>query len=292
MPLKCDEDGNVYARFLSGFRPSPEIVKIAPDGTKKAAFDYSRLAGLDRAFSDDFTVAPNGELYDLIELPTRTGYQVFLLRFSDNGTFQDKHELLAPVPIIPAQVLALRDGNLFVSGVVRVGERKGKAFNGIFVSNGQLLREFALKGDPEPKAHSDSPSNAAFLNLAVVTGQAMLGADGNIYLFRRMSPVLLYVVSPSGQLLRTLIITSPNDKAEPVAAAMGRNSIAVVFQIPEAMDSSDTRIRVVSLPTGDVIADYKITAELGSTLACCARDEFTFIGQFQDQPALIHASTH
>jgi len=294
LPLKCDEDGNVYARFLLGVLPSPssEIVKIAPDGTKKATFDYARVPDLGKAFAPDFSIGVTGELYEVVEVPTRKGNQVLLLRFSENGTFQGKAELTTPKPFAPSQVLALRDGNLLISGVLEEGSDKGRAFNGIFSTNGQLIRKFGLKGEPEPKSNpAISSEDAMLLNPGALSARAMLGLDGNVYIFHQVSPARLYVVSPSGQLLRTLTLAPPKDKAEPSEAAMGSTSMAIEFQVPEEKYVSITRIRLVSLQTGEPIADYEISPGLGQ-IACYASDKFTFIRMIRNQQSLIHASTH
>lgn len=292
MPLKCDEKGNVYARFFSGFLPSSEIVKITPDGARAATYDYARVSGLENASATDFALGGARELYEMVEVPTETGHEAILLRFSEDGTFKDKSKLIAPKVFVPSRLLILQDGNLFISGVVSEGREKGKAFNGIFKADGRLIRDFALKGDAKPLEHSALNNEPTILlNPAVASGQAMLGADGNIYLFRHLTPAFVYVVSPAGQLVQTLTVKPPVEKAEPVGALMGSTSMAILFQVPDESDVSNSRIRVVSLQTGEAITDYKISPELGSAIACYASDRFTFIGMMHRQRSLVQAST-
>lgn len=196
-------------------------------------------------------------------------------------------------PSSPSQLVALNDGTYFVSGT-QTGDKTGKGaglpINAIYNGSGKLVRKVSLKDDAEPKGLPKITGQPSEANPAVRFGRAVLGEDGNIYLIRAVSPTLVYVISPGGDLVRTVKVSAPFDKAVPIALMINAGRIAIEFSDPNAYDMSDTTIRVADALTGTKIADYQIALDLTEAVACYSGNRFTFLGNSRGWPAIMQAN--
>jgi hypothetical protein len=289
-PLKCDSDGNVYFRFQTADRRSFNVSRFAPDGTQKATYRSSNIPELKDSTVNDFSIAEDGKLYELVWL----GKSIYIVEFSKDGEIEGKTELTVEQPLIPAQLEALAGGNFFVTGSLvgdKTGHDAGKPFNAIFDNSGKLVREVTFKKDAEPKEAPKTANRSGDANHSILFGRTALGEDGNLYVMRAVSPAVVYVISPAGRLLRTLRIQPLIKNAQPVALLTGAGRLAVEFDVPDTPDVSDTLIRVVDARTGRNVVDYRTTRQLGEAVACYTTEGFTFIGSDENLwPTIAQAS--
>jgi hypothetical protein len=110
-----------------------------------------------------------------------------------------------------------------------------------------------------------------FGNWAVSGGQIRLGEDGNAYLMRRTSPATVYVISPSGELLRSLKIEPPESGQMPNDMQISGNRIAVQF--------SETNLTVADATTGQTLANYLGEGNVQGVLVCYSAkpERFSFL---------------
>jgi len=293
LPAKCDGEGNVYFRIQPAGPGLFDVVRISLEGAQKAIYRYSDVPELKGSLVDDFAIGADGKVYELVELGEG---HVLVLEFSEKGEFEGKTELQGKPLFNPSQLVVLTGGNFFVSGSLigdKAGHGVGNPFNAIFNTSGDLVRKFSLKKDADPKVSPNTADRSGNANLAVRFGRALLGDDGNLYVMRAASPALVYVISPAGNVMRTLRIMPPVKKAEPVALLTGSGRIAVEFSVPDAPDIADTTIRVADSRSGHTVMDYRITWQLGEAVACYSQDEFTFVGSGEDMwPSIMRAATH
>lgn len=282
-PSKCDADGNLYIRKYAMDRPLlGPVVKIDPAGKRTALFDpvaFSQLK-LDRA--DAFSPASDGGLYQIASAGVLKP-QIYVIQFSSDGTPSSPIRLDADFE--PYQFAPFLSGNLLVSGMQRdLGNRAdaSRPFTAVFSADGRLQAQLSFEpaagpagtsGKPAAKAAgADAEKSAPGLDLS----DAEVGADGNIYALRRSSPALVYVISPAGKILRTLKVSAPVAGVMPDAFHVSKNRMAISFW----NDDDQSRVLVVSdAQTGQRIAAYSGSTELGQSFACYSADDavFTFL---------------
>ena len=108
---------------------------------------------------------------------------------------------------------------------------------------------------------------------------------------RAVTPAVVFVISPAGQLLRALTIAPPDKKGEPVAFMLAPGRVAIEFSVPQT-DISNTIIRVVDSQSGRTFVDYTVSPELTELVACYSLDSFTFVGTDNDNwPTVVRADT-
>ena len=286
-PSKCDADGNLYIRKYAMDRPllSP-VAKIDPEGKRTALFDpvaFSQLQ-LDRA--DAFSPAPDGGLYQIASAGILKP-RIYVIHFSSDGSPSSPIRLDADFE--PYQFAPFPSGNLLVSGMQRdLGNKSdaGHPFTAVFSADGRMQAQLSFEPPPGPAEVSgksagklapkapgvDAQKSAPSLDLS----DAEVGADGNIYALRRSSPALVYVISPAGKIVRTLKVSAPVAGVMPDAFHVSKNRMAVSFW----NDDDQSRVLVVSdAQTGQEIATYSGSAELGQSFACYSADDavFTFL---------------
>ena len=288
LPIKCDSDGNMYFRNPSNSPSTFDLIKIAKDGTQKAAFRYYEAPDLKRAFVEDFAVGDDGKVFELAQVSRE---KIFVLRFSSDGQLEGHVELLTTARFEPSQFVVTSDGSFFVSGTKLSHEGGGgRPLNFIFNGSGKLVREVSLKGDVDPDASPKVANGSTEPDSRVRFGSALPGQDGNVYLMRATSPAMIYVVSPGGDVARILKVKPPAPRDLPVTMMLNGPRLAIEFSDPDATDIAGTTIRVVNASTAETIRDYKIVRELSQALACYADDEFTFIGDTDGWPAIMQAN--
>lgn len=279
---KCDGDGNLYIRKYSQDRPLlGPVVKIDPDGKRNALFDpsaFSQLA-LDRA--DAFTPASDGSLYQIAQSGV-VKPRIYVLHFSSDGSPASPTRLDADFEVYT--FAAFVGGNFLISGVKRDIQNKddhGKAFTAVFLADGRELTQLSFQKPAQKSAESSEAKTGtpAAVDPAVPTldlSEAEPGEDGNLYVMRRSSPALVYVISANGRIEKTLKIVSDLPGAMPSAFHVSANRLAISFWNDH--DQSQTVV-VADAQTGRKIATYAAAAALGPQLACYSANEgvFTFL---------------
>jgi hypothetical protein len=294
---KCDADGNLYIRKYATDRPLlGPVVKIDPDGKRVALFDpaaFSQLA-LDRA--DAFSPASDGGMYQVAQSGVLKP-RIYVLHFSSDGSASSPTLLAADLEVYTFAAFA--SGNFLVSGVERDLQNKndrGRNFTAVFSADGRELaqlsfeesraprkaeakpgaggsRRAAAKNEAQNKVQNDAEKAAPGLDLA----EAEVGSDGNLYVMRRSSPALVYVIAPSGEIMQTLKIAAPlPGSAAPSAFHVSGNRLAISFGNEESQSQT---IVVADAQTGRKIASYSDPTGLGTSFACYSANEgvFTFL---------------
>jgi len=293
-PAKCDDEGNLYIRKLAMDRPLlGPVVKIAADGKRTAIFDPSVFSQLHLDRADAFSAASDGGLYQVAQKGIVKPV-LYVLHFFSDGTASTSVRLDADLEVY--NFAAFANGSFLVSGLQRDvtnGKDPGKKFTAAFLDSGQMIAKLSFEpapGDlaPGKEKHAGQPPTAAS-NLVKPAGpekaepildltDAEVGGDGNLYVMRRSSPVLIYVVSPSGTVLRTLKIATPAHVQFPSGFHLSANRLAVSF----AHDENQSQTLVVAdAQLGRRIAAYSFTDPTGAapSFACYSANEgvFTFL---------------
>lgn len=284
--LKCDEDGNLYMHVdilgLAG------VHKLSAKGEPLALFEAksSRLAV---SLARDFSLASNGVVYELISAREPSRY-VFV--YKPDGTLSSEIKLQAGFFFSPQRIAVFPSGALFVSGLEPDKDNADTfwPFQGIFSSDGTLLKEvdfaddediydLAASGDKRVVLPTNSHSNIA------VAGESIeAGADGNVYLMRRISPAILYAVAPGGSVRRFTVDPGDEDFL-PSHMHISGNRIAILFR----KELTGQQFLKVTDLEGHVQATYEDrlvngVSELGPAFACynANSETFTFLSTMED----------
>jgi hypothetical protein len=292
---KCDADGNLYIRKYASDRPLlGPVVKIDPEGKRVALFDpaaFSQLA-LDRA--DAFSPASDGGVYQIAQSGI-VKPRIYVLHFSSDGSPSSPTRLDADLEVYTFAAFA--DGNFLVSGMQRDVQNKndrGRNFTAVFSADGRELAQLSFQ-EPQPKppepAKANTKSDAGVVQKPVAKearkdaekaapaldlSDAEVGSDGNLYVMRSSSPALVYVIAPSGQIMKTIKVASPMPGAVPNAFHVSGNRLALSFWNEESQNQT---VVVADAQTGRKIASYGDAGGLGPSFACYSANEgvFTFL---------------
>ena len=290
-PSKCDAEGNLYIRKYAMDRPLlGPVVKIDPDGKRIALFDpavFSQLA-LDRA--DAFSPASDGGMYQIAQSGVLKP-RIYVLHFSSDGSPVSPTLLDADFEVYAFAAFA--NGNFLVSGVKRdVQDRndRGRNFTAVFSADGREVAQLSFQeadgtakvraksnadgrqNEARKSAEKDPEKPAPTLDLAEAEG----GSDGNLYVMRFSSPALVYVIGPSGKIMKTIKVSSPLPGALPSAFHLSGNRLALSFWNDENQRQT---VVVADAQTGRKIASYADPTGLGPSFACYSANDgvFTFL---------------
>jgi hypothetical protein len=217
--------------------------------------------------------------------------------FSADGKLKSK-TLLDPPAFIPYQLAVFPSGEFLVSGLENVHSRRAlaafKSFTALYTKDGHLQKQFALSEDAEIDTAAEIGDSRyargpMFGNQAVVAGAARLGVDGNVYLMRRTSPATVYVISSSGELLRTLKIEPPDVGQMPLDMRVAEGRIAIQFsQSSSEGEYQGTNFVIADATTGEKISDDADESVRG-IFACYSvnPERFTFLNISDDHKLQI-----
>jgi hypothetical protein len=286
-PSRCDADGNLYIRKLATDRPLlGPIVKIDPDGKRVASFDPTSYAQLGLIRADSFSPAADGGLYQIAQSGVAKP-RVYVLHFSSDGAVNPPTRLDADFEVFTFAAFA--GGNFLVSGLQRDPANHadpGRNFTAVFSADGRELAQLKFPGRTPASAGKTTgetklPLSPAAAPVSLDLAEAEAGSDGNLYVLRRSSPALVFVIAPSGDILRTLKIqTSLSPGGQPIAFHLSENRIAIAFRKTNDSDQKQTdSIVVADAQTGRKIAAYTNPLGSSSMFACYAANEgvFTFL---------------
>ena len=269
----CDGAGNIYVRLLESERPGTQeraavpIRKIGPDGSLLKSFRV-----LD-AFRDDITgkgvdlmgrgvfVTADGRVFQTADVHGDT----FVVEFAQDGSVRRKTKLVAGDLV---QAWSWRFA-VFKSGEYLLTASTGKdhltPFAGVFGADGRLIKKIYEKEDEEAHQRSSPTDLDSFHPYGVVvgadfvrSGDVAASSDGNLYLLRGTnSPALVYVISPTGEVVRKLRIdaSDPDMVAKSIRSYAGQ--LAVQFGKWIHGDLQQDLIKVTDLK-GNPISDYEV----------------------------------
>lgn len=290
---QCDSDGNIY--MLTDYDANVAIRKLNPKGELVALFRASSVPDLAIDFAWNFSVSPDGGVSQIIYL--RDSADRYVVFYNKDGSYKSKIKLDTGFDFIANFAAPFPSGGLIVAGLKydrnpRQGGVK-RPFTGIFSWNGALLKTSSLEDDKGindlvatgDKRVVDTPHGT---NAAVERGVLEIGADGNAYLMRRLSPAIIYAISPGGAVVRRFTVDPGPDKRSymPNTMHVAGGRIAVLFQ---DWQTKDQVIKVTDLEGRDVASyddermpDGKLT--LGPSLACLvdAPERYIFLGATDD----------
>ncbi len=290
-PLQCDADGNVYSRSDSdGF---PSIHKLSPKGELTASFVPSSCSDIKVQRTGEFSVAPDGRVYQLAFAPD---YPLrYVLIFDDDGTCHSKIKLDTPFSLMPYQLVTFPSGNMLISGTRWRAQMKRYArYTALFSSSGTILKEVDFESDPTAPTGEAADGSVSETeqeqNHSLARGAMLLAADNNAYLMRSGPVATIYALSEGGSVLRRFRVDSGDSDMVAVGMHIASNRIAVLFESPAA---SRALIKVVNLE-GKQLAQYEAPtrngrARLGAAFACYSYppEDFTFLTNAADNKVVL-----
>ena len=139
------------------------------------------------------------------------------------------------------------------------------------------------------------------------TRNAQGANDGNVYLLPNAAGAPVYVLSPGGEIVRTIKLESVANDRLGMSVAAGRliswsqhveprrlqrvNSPPPTDQTA-TVASNDSLFRIFNIQTGELAAEYSASPDLG-TFACYSSGDFTFLRLDQAHHLqLVTASPH
>lgn len=272
-PVRCDRDGNVYMRPVSGQATSlsGQILRISSDGLNSMPFNPGVVPEFKEAKDiaiEDFTVSRDGQVYALVSILDKEGKSnVVVLEFSDDGHSASLTRIDAGFQ--PRQMALFFSGQFLLSGLWQSDPPKNKAgfsaesereqrpFLGIFDRRGKLVQEVHLPGDVrfDPPAKPDSKNAENPAGTAVDLSRAVTGEDGSVYFLRPGPRPTIYVISSAGEVLRHFAINPPSEHAKNSSVFLAAGRLAFDFFEPGSKSSPRTRLLVL-------VVDAQTGAEL------------------------------
>jgi len=157
-----------------------------------------------------------------------------------------------------------------------------KAATAIYDPTGHVVKQLVLDGDVEIERAieaGDAKDTSAQQphTQAVSRSVAITGDDGLVYLMRATSPVTVYAISATGNVIRQFLVNPPTSMGEPdFGIRVVKNRLAIQFRRScENSDSDACRTStyaIVDATTGDRLAAYEADKEVAGTMACYAPD--------------------
>lgn len=324
-PVRCDAKGNIYARIYAPGQVEP-VLRVDPRG-QTTKLSFAQDTDLRDATAYDFAVNADGEVF---QAPYADGVG-YLVRYSADGAYRGKTKLEGRFWVAHLAPLAPRNFLVTGSEITGEGTADPpsnppqRPVTLIMNDSGQVVRDLVLPGDivkevaatplrsqrgapteaarkqgentPEVKASeskngTDSDSDTDMAMLPLLLGDIRDGGDGYAYLLRRGSPALVYVISPSGRVRRTLKLPSPRPELMVSSMHVAAGRLALMFrQAAQKPDGEPERIPAMVVlfdaSTGEKIAEYQETRKTGGTFACYQPpDRFAFITSSQGKLAI------
>ena len=284
---QCDGQGNTFVTIFDPVADLPcdrPLLVFDSSGKLKAKIPTSRKplqrAPYEDAFEPSFLI-PGGEVARL----AWSKDAVFLVKFSADGKLESRMPL-APPAFTPYYFVVFPEGEILVSGLQRP---KMKIFNALYAADGFLLKRLSL---PEDQAIDEAvrlgdnrytPAAPISGNRAVSAGRLRLGDDGNAYLMRSTSPAKVYVISSSGELLRSFELDPPDIGQTPMEMQLSGDRIAMEFR--HCSDQCETtELDLFDANTGKKVSGFSHQGIFGS-LSCFTEkpEKFTFLTVNDDQ---------
>lgn len=279
--IRCDTRGNLYWLSEAG-----HLLRVSSDGTSVVTFDFSNVPEYRRAPNrvtvSEFALSSDDSLSVLVKVDP----DVYVWSFNSDGRYQSATKLETPEFFEPAQFAVFGNGSYLLAGQVpQLAQNESpKPFAGIFNGSGQLVKRVTFTSDDQKKEEGRATENAMrYIN----TGNILISRDGNAYIMRSFRNPLVYVLSPAGEVLRVLRITSP-DGFVPTVMVPSDNQIVITFQKRNKQEV-EMVYGVYNSSDGQRAAEYTRDKELRGILACYTNNEFTFLGVQGEKRVIVRA---
>ncbi|HEX9119300.1 MAG TPA: hypothetical protein VF840_02060 [Terriglobales bacterium] len=264
------------------------ILKVSSDGNRITRFELNSVPGFQNSHISEYTVLPDGTVFVL----AGSRGEPYVLKFSSDGRFSSRIRLDID-KVIPMQLAAFDSDTLLVAGrlVSPAGPSRFRPFVGIFNSSGQLVRQVTLRGDLRKDASDVVEGNERGLDAdeayaaALDMSAAETGDDRNVYLARPGWRGPIFVISPTGEMVKKFFVPGPTPKASLGSFKVSRGQVAVQFveANPDRTKSSRVTFSVFDASTGKKIREYSVPEEIRLGFACYSQDEMAFVGGDKDQ---------
>lgn len=309
---KCDPDGNVYGGFAA--RSGNSITRISANGSQPTTFSLSAVPDpeitSDRLpIISEFAIGTDGSLYLLVLMkrqdsgsnaepyrakgmnPGRFEYRI--ITFNSDGKYHSQFKL--DQGLAPNRIAVFSSGDLMLAGLEPDpgGGDHPVPFAGVFDSSGRFMKDISMPRDlRSPDGNQDrSVSSRGSWAWRNSSRNAQGANDGNVYLLPNAAGAPVYVLSPGGEIVRTIKLESAANERLGMSVAAGRliswsqhveprrlqrvNSPPPTDQTATAA-SNDSLFRIFNIQTGELAAEYSASPDLG-TFACYSPDGFTFV---------------
>lgn len=298
-PIKCDSKGNVYMR--RDLDVTSGIIEVDPQGKKRlATFVVSSTIDPPVWHTGYFAIDSNGKVQQLADL--RDSLDRLVIKFNKDGSYESSVKLDAPPGFqdwSPTQLAVFANGDLLVAGYKHDNEtrRIRIPFTGLFNANGKFKKEIVLADDDDIRKMGEDQDRRVtdavhpFGNRAIDLALMEAADDGNIYFMRRLSPAIVYAISPVGEVLRRFTIDAGNADYMPVGLHTAGAHLAVLFYEPQ---TSKELLAVTDLE-GAELTTYREPEKdgqglLGSAFACYTQkpERFTFLYTTDEHSLGLH----
>lgn len=320
--IKCDDRGSIYVRPLTGSTTTMRepVLAIASDGKTAKQFDLAvvpELQGSKGALIRDFALGAHHKIVELIEMQGAKGEtSLAIASFDDDGKYSSFVAVVSEslTRFSPRQIASFGSGQYLISGVIYkqpLTEQSPKAgttppaakaglsmvaFTGIFDQNGKLYKELELPGETrkiETPPDADYGNPMSIPHAAIDLGQALSGEDGNVYLLRNSNPPIVYVVAPSGDIIRHFKVLPPSEGAE--GGAMHLASGRLAFDFYERKSKTEPQMRwtvtIVDALTGESLWAYEQAPNMYGIPACYSGRDLTLLTMTEDRHMAIMKAT-
>jgi hypothetical protein len=283
----CDDAGNVHTRLLdrntaggaeSLQAPIQEIAPERPAGTFRVT---DALPG--GTESRTFFVH-GGRVY----VPARSRDGLYVVEFAQDGSLKAKTKLGLDFFVDVWHLAVFKSGEYLLVGlagtITATAPHLRTPFTAVFGADGRLIKRVYEPEDEDAHQRAEG-SDSKYLMCCSDSGNEFVGSkadvtggsDGNVYLLHGTSPPLIYVISPSGEVVHKLRIDAgdPDLTANSIKSYAGQLAIGFnwVGDVPTSL------IKVIDLK-GNPIADYAVKEAAGDSdpiLACYNFEGFTLI---------------
>lgn len=203
---KCDGSGNLYVRLVSDAGSDYFLAPIRAVGRDgKVTGMFSLAETWTNAVGRGVFVKDDGSVYQAVIAPDG----VYIVHFAKDRSIRSQTRLETQAFFDPWHVVVFDSGRFLVSGVE--GKNRRKPVAAVFEPDGRLVKPIYESEDDDARKRAESGDSvfthdADTGNRFVDLGDVTLGSDGNAYLLHGTSPALVYVVSPTGDVIRKVKI--------------------------------------------------------------------------------------
>ncbi len=275
----CDGSGNIYSRLWAGDDSETSqlpVQEITPEGVLTKSFRVAETSQIGDTTKGIF-VSEAGDVYEA----ARSATGLYVLQFAKDGSAKASVKLEAePREVDPWQLVVFKDGGYLLIGLT--GKDHRTPYTAVFDANGKLVKNIYEPEDEEARQKAEgrdvayTRSNVG--NRFVGLGDVAAGSDGNVYLLRGASPTLVYVISPSGKVIRKLHIDTGS------AEFVARDIKSYAGRLAIGFNGRDNLVLVTDL-NGQTIASYTIARHKPDwpALACYDSKGLTFVTTYAEK---------
>ncbi len=281
LPVKCDQEGNIYFRnFETGITSSP-VVRVSQKRDDVTSFSVANDPDLKGASVRDFAVTPDGTVFELVH----AGNDVYVVEFSDDGSVSSKTKL--EKQFWPEHLAVTPDGDRFLIAGTELPAKDGKPpqlVTAIFDNSGRLVKDLTLLHDPavlkEPRAGEPRIENyfTSHAILPLVQGETQVGLNGDLYVVRASRPPEVFVLNSNGKFVRSVTVDVPENGMSLGAIQFSDSRIAALFH--QLDDSGQVQKRVMAIVDsnrGTTERRYQLADGMDGVFACYDGSSFTFL---------------